>query len=115
MNINIAIQSIQSGTYDETLRRLYPSYDTDPQKYKDRLCSLLETYRSKFDEPDDIHLFSAPGRIEVGGNHTDHQHGNVLAAAIDRDMVAAAALNGTDRIRVFSIGFGGLEIYLSEL
>ena len=115
MNINIAIQSIQSGTYDETLRRLYPSYDTDPQKYKDRLCSLLETYRSKFDEPDDIHLFSAPGRIEVGGNHTDHQHGNVLAAAIDRDMVAAAALNGTDRIRVFSIGFGGLEIELSDL
>ena len=115
MNITNAIQSIQNGTHDEKLRRLYPSYDTDPQKYKGRLCTLLETYRSMFPEPEDIHLFSAPGRIEVGGNHTDHQHGNVLAAAIDRDMAAAAGLNGLDRIRVFSIGFGSLEIDLADL
>lgn len=115
MNISNAIQSVQSGTYDETLRKLYPSYDMDPQKYKGRICTLLETYRSKFDDPKEVHLFSAPGRIEVGGNHTDHQHGNVLAAAIDRDMVAAAALNETDKIRVFSIGFGGLEIDLKDL
>ena len=47
MNINEAIRSIQNGTYDETLRKLYPSYDADPQKYQGRICSLLETYRSK--------------------------------------------------------------------
>ncbi len=115
MNIDTAVQSISNGTYDEKLRLLYPSYDSDPQKYKDRICSLLNIYRETFPEPEDIHLFSAPGRIEVGGNHTDHQHGNVLAAAIDRDMIAAAALNGTDVIRVFSVGFGGLEISLDDL
>ena len=115
MNITNAIKSIQNGTHDEKLRLLYPSYDSDQQKYKGRLCTLLETYRSMFPEPEDIHLFSAPGRIEVGGNHTDHQHGNVLAAAIDRDMAAAAGLNGLDRIRVFSIGFGSLEISLADL
>ena len=35
------------------------------------------------------HYFSAPGRTEIGGNHTDHQHGRVLAAAVDLDTVAA--------------------------
>ena len=115
MNIASAVEAIRQGTYDETLKKLYPRYDADPEKYKSRIEALLKAYTEHFSEPEDIHLFSAPGRIEVGGNHTDHQHGNVLAAAIDRDMIAAAALNGTDKIRMFSIGFGGLEIDLNDL
>ena len=115
MNIASAVEAIRQGTYDETLKKLYPRYNADPEKYKSRIEALLKAYTEHFVEPEDIHLFSAPGRIEVGGNHTDHQHGNVLAAAIDRDMLAAAALNGTDKIRVFSIGFGGLEIDLNDL
>jgi len=115
MNITDAVQSISRGDHDETLRKLYPSFDADPEKYKRRLCALLETYRECFSDPADIHLFSAPGRIEVGGNHTDHQHGNVLAASIDRDMIAAAALNGTNLIRLHSVGYGGLEISLDDL
>ena len=47
-------------------------------------------------------LFSAPGRTELGGNHTDHQHGAVLAGAVDLDTRAAVAANGTNRIRVQS-------------
>ncbi len=115
MNIDQAIQAVRSGACDETLRKLYPAYDAAPDKYRGRITILFETYREHFAEPEEIHLFSAPGRIEVGGNHTDHQHGNVLAAAIDRDMIAAAALNGSRKIRVFSIGFGGLEIDLDDL
>ena len=115
MNITDAVQSISRGDHDVTLRKLYPSFDADPEKYKRRLCALLETYRECFSDPADIHLFSAPGRIEVGGNHTDHQHGNVLAASIDRDMIAAAALNGTNLIRLHSVGYGGLEISLDDL
>lgn len=49
--------------------------------------------------------FSAPGRIELGGNHTDHQHGCVLAAAVDLEMTAAVTPNGAGTIRVFSHGF----------
>ena len=49
--------------------------------------------------------FSAPGRTEIGGNHTDHQRGRVLAAAVDLDTVAAVRLNGTDTIRVRSKGY----------
>ncbi len=115
MNINQAVQAIRQGDYDETLRKLYPAYDTDPEKYKARISRLFTAFLEHFPEPEMIHLFSAPGRIEVGGNHTDHQRGNVLAAAIDRDMIAAAALNSTGTIRVFSVGYGGLEIDLDDL
>ncbi len=115
MNIAQAIESIRQGTYDETLHKLYPRYHSDKEKYQSRIVSLLSSYTEHFPEPKEIHLFSAPGRIEAGGNHTDHQHGNVLAAAIDRDMIAAAGLNGTNTIRVFSLGYGGLEIDLNDL
>jgi len=53
-------------------------------------------------------LISAPGRAEVCGNHTDHQHGNVLAAAIDQDIICIAATNGSDTIRVRSVGHSGM-------
>ncbi len=59
--------------------------------------------------------FSAPGRTEIGGNHTDHQHGCVLAGAVDLDTVAAVRCNGTDRICVQSQGYPLCQISLSEL
>ena len=64
---------------------------------------------------DKIYRFSAPGHTELGGNHTDHQHGCVLAAAIDLEMTAKVSLNGTDTIRVCSQGYTPFEIQLSQL
>ena len=49
--------------------------------------------------------FSAPGRTEIGGNHTDHQRGRVLAGAVNLDTVAAVRLNGTNLIRIQSKGY----------
>ena len=49
--------------------------------------------------------FSAPGRTEIGGNHTDHQRGRVLAGAVNLDTVAAVRVNGTDTIRIQSKGY----------
>ena len=60
-------------------------------------------------------LFSAPGRTEVGGNHTDHQHGNVLAAAVDLDILAAAAPNQSGMIRVQSQGYPLMVVDLADL
>ena len=54
--------------------------------------------------------FSAPGRVELGGNHTDHQHGCVLAAAVDLEMRAAVTPNHDGVIRVFSQGFAPVEV-----
>ena len=59
--------------------------------------------------------FSAPGRTEIGGNHTDHQRGRVLAAAVNLDTRAAVRLNGTDTIRILSQGYPLCEVDLKVL
>ena len=59
--------------------------------------------------------FSAPGRTEIGGNHTDHQRGRVLAAAVNLDTQAAVRLNGTDVIRIQSQGYPMCEVDLKVL
>ena len=59
--------------------------------------------------------FSAPGRTEIGGNHTDHQRGRVLAAAVNLDTQAAVRLNGTDCIRIQSQGYPLCEVDLKVL
>ena len=59
--------------------------------------------------------FSAPGRTEIGGNHTDHQRGRVLAAAVNLDTVAAVRVNGSDQIRIQSQGYPMCEICVKEL
>ena len=61
------------------------------------------------------YCFSAPGRTEISGNHTDHQHGCVLAAAVNLETVAEVTLNGTDRICVRSEGYAPVEIDLTDL
>jgi len=59
--------------------------------------------------------FSAPGRTEIGGNHTDHQRGRVLAAAVNLDTVAAVRENGTDWIRILSQGYPLCEVDVTDL
>ena len=58
--------------------------------------------------------YSAPGRTEIGGNHTDHQRGRVLAAAVNLDTVAAVRPNGTDMIRILSKGYPLCEVNVTE-
>ena len=59
--------------------------------------------------------FSAPGRTEIGGNHTDHQRGRVLAAAVNLDTRAAVRVNGTDTIRILSKGYPMSVVSITEL
>ena len=61
------------------------------------------------------HYFSAPGRTEIGGNHTDHQRGRVLAAAVNLDTVAAVRVNGTNSIRIQSKGYPVSVVDLDNL
>ena len=61
------------------------------------------------------YIFSAPGRTELGGNHTDHQHGKVLAAAVNREALAAVAPNGTATVNLLSEGFPTCHIDLTDL
>ena len=59
--------------------------------------------------------FSAPGRTEIGGNHTDHQRGRVLAAAVNLDTRAAVRVNGTDTVRILSKGYPLCTVSLNTL
>ena len=62
-----------------------------------------------------LYLFSAPGRTEISGNHTDHQHGCVLAAAVDLQTVAEVIMNGTEQIRVHSDGYPAISVDINQL
>ncbi len=96
---------------DLKLKNLEPDFiklygkDTESQdlQYK-RYAELLEDYNSKFYEKE-LHFFSTPGRTEIGGNHTDHNHGRVLAGSINLDSIAIAAENHSHKITVYSKGY----------
>ncbi len=76
---------------------------------------LINSFYKMFGERDGVSVYSAPGRVELGGNHTDHQCGCVLAAGVNLDMRAAAAKNGEQVVRVKSEGYPLIEIDLSDL
>ena len=79
-----------------------------------RLETMQQGFRAAFSQ-DPARYFSAPGRTEICGNHTDHQRGCVLAAAVNLDALAAVAENGTDTIRVQSEGYPLYQVALSQL
>lgn len=104
------LQQLRSGCFDHALRTLYGSDD------RKRAEHIIHSFSERY--PEHTHLaalFSAPGRTEIGGNHTDHQHGCVLCASVDMDMLACAAPNGENLIRVFSEGYGELSVELDDL
>ena len=69
---------------------------------KARFAAMRERFAEKFSGADGAVFVSAPGRTEIAGNHTDHNHGCVLAASVDMDTVALARANGTDQVTLYS-------------
>lgn len=79
---------------------------------------MYEALKDKFKNRygyDARYVFSAPGRTELGGNHTDHQLGRVLAAAVELDTKAAVGLNGRGEIRILSEGYAPITVELDKL
>ena len=103
---------IHEPTFEETLVRLYGAEHGEDARA--RCAEVLAGFAKTFESQPEA-LFSAPGRTEVGGNHTDHQHGRVLAAAVDLDILAAAAPNQSGMIRVQSQGYPLIVVDLGEL
>ena len=97
------------------LNELYPLYAGRAAEGAERLLGLLDYFNETFGPEGDISLFSAPGRTEIGGNHTDHQHGCVLAASVNLDTVAAARPVSENRIRIQSEGYPLCEISTDDL
>ncbi len=96
---------LSSRALDDAFARAYTK--AQYEKQYERFLKVLEEFRTRFDAAGtkDIGLFSAPGRSEIGGNHTDHNHGRVIAAAVNLDVLAVAAKREGGRIRIKSEGF----------
>lgn len=92
---------LMSNSFNNTFKKLYPNQTNCAERY----CALVDKFVEKYGDNDGLRLFSAPGRTEVGGNHTDHQHGCVLAAGVDLDVIAVARKTDDGVIRVQSEGF----------
>ncbi|MCQ2214826.1 MAG: hypothetical protein MJZ31_02775 [Bacteroidales bacterium] len=103
------LQSINSGV---VLANLYGSEAVEAQKA--RYASLAEEFAQTYNKTD-FEFFSSPGRTEIGGNHTDHNFGRVLAGAVNLDNVAVAAENGTMTVNVISRGFSQFSVDLNNL
>lgn len=111
--INELLEKINGGD-NAAFKELY-GVESDVLKMQaERYSALMATFNSTFGK-DDVMVFSSPGRTEIGGNHTDHQYGRVLAGAVNLDNIAVAAANGTDIVRIKSEGYPEFQVDLSDL
>lgn len=106
---------LESGNLDPALQRLYGADSFGAPKLRQRFLEALEGFEQTFPERTLTGLFSAPGRTEVGGNHTDHQLGWVLGAAVSLDVIGVVSPREDNIIRVQSQGYELEEVDLSRL
>ncbi len=102
--IEMLKKSVLNGEYDSRFKRVYVTDEAVKAQYE-RYVGLAEDFAKLFGNDREARLFSAPGRTEVGGNHTDHNHGRVLAASINLDAIAIASKNDENIVRVKSRGY----------
>ena len=101
--------------FRERLSHLYGSENEVLSRQLRRWDGLVDQFRERFGESE-VGLFSTPGRTEIGGNHTDHNHGKVLAASVHMDSIAVAAKASRRSISLFSEGYPeGFQVGLDEL
>lgn len=111
MLINELKSAIDNGA---TLRSLYGTDEAVINQQKIRYAALADEFVKTYGNKD-LTVFSSPGRTEIGGNHTDHNHGRVLAGAVNLDNVAVAAPNGTSVVRILSSGYPQFEVDITKL
>lgn len=118
MKFKNLINEIASGAYDAAFIKLYGK-DTEIKEVRERYIKaangFIENYGALVTPETEISLFSVPGRSEICGNHTDHNHGKVIAASISLDIIAVAAKNNVGEIRVKSEGFPEDTVSLSDV
>lgn len=111
MEIQKAIQNIENGRFSAIFSRLYGEENEPKQRY----ISAIKRFAELYPERQDIRIFSAPGRTEIGGNHTDHQHGCVLAAAVNLDIIGVVSFHEDGVIRVKSEGYDAFSVDLKSV
>ena len=115
MNYQLTIDKINNREYNDTFRVLYGADEKELYRQRRRYVRAIEKFTEYFPPREDIRLFSAPGRTEIGGNHTDHQRGCALAAAVNLDVIAVVSFHEEGVIRFQSEGYEMIEVTLSDL
>ena len=110
MNICEIKSAIKNGNFDKSFEMLYG----DVSFARERYLKACESFEELYPVSSEIRIFSAPGRTEVGGNHTDHQHGSVLAGSVNLDVVAIVSLNDDGKIRIKSEGYDMDTVVVGE-
>lgn len=113
-NLYKTIEELKNGGFAERLKKVYIT-ESEAEMQTERYISLAKDFEEIFGNKDGIRFFSAPGRTEVGGNHTDHNHGRVLAAGINLDAVAITSKNDENIVRVKSRGYKMDTVDISDL
>lgn len=110
---NILAEEFQHQTYNNLLTDIYMDPDRIDQQTR-RYIHAIRAYEQNFG-PGEVEIYSAPGRSEIGGNHTDHQHGEVLAASINNDAIAIAGRTSNHAVTIISEGCAALTVNLDDL
>ena len=113
MKADVLIDKIKGGAYDSLLVDIYVDNEVIPYQ-KGRYVTSIEKYVFLFGN-DEIEIYSAPGRTEVCGNHTDHQHGEILAGAINKDAIAIVKKCKEQVVKIVSDGYDMITVSLDEL
>lgn len=104
--------NIVSGDFKKTFADLYVDSLRIPYE-EARYIRALDSFSKTFSNTD-IHIFSAPGRSEIGGNHTDHQRGEVLAASINNDILAIVSPTDDMKVSIMSEGYKMITIPITD-
>ena len=115
MNILKTLQSIENNELLKTFKELYGTDEAQLEYQRQRYLSAVNNFAKLYPKRKNIRIFSAPGRTEIGGNHTDHQNGCVLAAAVNLDVIAVAAFHQDGVIRIKSEGYEPFTVKLSDV
>ncbi|MBO5883134.1 MAG: galactokinase [Clostridia bacterium] len=112
MNIEQTKKALREGAIDEKIAYIYGKEAVEAQKA--RYEAAINEFAAIYGADREISLFSVAGRSELSGNHTDHNHGCVIAASIDLDIIAVASEREDSVIRVKSAGFPEDVVDISE-
>ena len=109
------IARLDSEETREQLRYLYGEDESLLKKQQERYAALIRRHADLFGEKEKVQLISAPGRTEIGGNHTDHNHGRVLAAAVNLDALCAVSPRDDLKVHFYSEGYDPIVMELTDL
>ena len=113
MQTDILIQSFLDGVYDERLLDVYAD-ETRIYYQRERYINAIKKFEQCY-KPGDVEIFSAPGRTEICGNHTDHQNGEVLAASVNLDTIGVVRKTDDNVIRLVSDNYDEIIIRLDDV